>query len=182
MTTYTISDHTADEWRAKAVASRKSSLDSFDRCDTDGFLSQWASDSMASTYYRLAEYADEGGDVQEIRWPMWQDPSGNWVPVDEFSYVQGQYGESVRIYLKRNHVDGEDHGRVIWWNPSRANKATTARRNDEKKGLRWALVAARVEAYTYSAGMHVGLALRAVTEDRSSIIKVVNDAHYVDYN
>lgn len=39
MTTYTISDHTAAEWRAMAQDSRNRSHESYERCDTDGFLS-----------------------------------------------------------------------------------------------------------------------------------------------
>ncbi|UMO76152.1 hypothetical protein SEA_AMOK_29 [Gordonia phage Amok] len=173
MTVYTISDHTADEYRAMAQRNREQSAESFDRCDTDGFLSQWAHDSLAHTYRTLADWAEEGGDVQEIAWPMILDDEGNWRWVDEFRYVKGQYGESVRIW--------HDH-KVHWWNPSRARKAATARRNDEKKGFRWALVKATVEAYTYSAGMHVGLALRPVTDDSSSILETVNEANYHDYN
>ncbi|WGH21011.1 hypothetical protein SEA_AZIRA_5 [Gordonia phage Azira] len=171
MTTYTISDHTADEYRAMAQRERQSSYDSFERCDTDGFLSQWAHDSMARTYLTLAGWAEDGGDVQTIAWPMILDDEGNWLWVDEYRFVSGQYGDSVRIWH-----DGKAH----WWNPSRARKAATAQRNDEKKGFRWALVKAKVEAYTYSAGMSVGLALRPVTDDSTSIIETVDAANYTD--
>ncbi|QWY84902.1 hypothetical protein SEA_MSCARN_31 [Gordonia phage MScarn] len=169
MTVYTISDHTADEYRAMAQDERNRSAESFDRCDTDGFLSQWAHDSMAHNYRHLADLVDNGGDVQEIAWPMILEDEGNWRWVDEFRYVKGQYGESVRIW--------HEH-KVHWWNPSRARKAEVARRNDEKKGFRWALVKATVEAYTYSAGMNVALALRPVTDDSSSILETVKDANY----
>lgn len=169
MTVYTISDHTADEYREMAQRERHLSAESFDRCDTDGFLSQWAHDSMARTYLTLANWTEDGGDVQEIAWPMILDDEGNWRWVDEFRYVKGQYGESVRIW--------HEH-KVHWWNPSRARKAEVARRNDEKKGFRWALVKATVEAYTYSAGMNVALALRPVTDDSSSILETVKDANY----
>ena len=171
MTTYTISDHTADEYRKMAQGCRDRSAESWERSDTDGFLSQWASDSMARQYDNLADWAENGGDVQEISWPMILDDEGNWRWVDEFRFVSGQYGESVRIWHE---------GTVHWWNPSQARKAVIARRNDEKKGFRWARVMANVEAYTYSAGMHVGLALRPVTDDSSSLIETVNDADYSD--
>lgn len=172
MTVYTISDHTADEYRAMAQQCRDTSARSWDNSDTDGFLSQWANDSMARQYSQLAELAESGGDVQEIAWPMILDEEGNWRWVDEYRFVSGNYGESVRIWHDRQ---------VHWWNPSRARKAATAQRNDEKKGFRWALVKANVEAYTYSVGYYVGLALRPVSDDSSSLIETVKEADYSDH-
>lgn len=48
---------------ALAHRSRQQSLDSFDRCDTDGFMSQWAADSMASEYRAWADLVEQGGMV-----------------------------------------------------------------------------------------------------------------------
>lgn len=50
--------------RAMAAASRQRSSDSFDRCDTDGFLSQWANDITAQQLTRQAEIAEAGGKAQ----------------------------------------------------------------------------------------------------------------------
>lgn len=50
--------HTADELRAMARASRQASADSFDRCDTDGFLSQWASDVTATEHELTARLVE----------------------------------------------------------------------------------------------------------------------------
>jgi hypothetical protein len=65
-----INGRTADEWAALAAKyrqdarlARQASADSFERCDTDGFLSQWASDTIAREYDRKAEWADEHGFV-----------------------------------------------------------------------------------------------------------------------
>lgn len=66
MSTYTISDHTAAEYTAMAEDCIRREQESWERSDTDGFLSQWASNSMARTYRTLARLAANGGDVQEI--------------------------------------------------------------------------------------------------------------------
>jgi hypothetical protein len=47
--------------RAYAEARRQSSRESFERCDTDGFLSQWASDLTASLYDLQAHVAESNG-------------------------------------------------------------------------------------------------------------------------
>ena len=59
-TTTTYEGRTAEEWREQARASRKRSADSFERCDTDGFMSQWASDLTAREYELKAELAETG--------------------------------------------------------------------------------------------------------------------------
>lgn len=51
---------TGDELREMASESARRSRDSFDRCDTDGFLSQWASDTTARLYRHAADLADNG--------------------------------------------------------------------------------------------------------------------------
>lgn len=172
MSRYTISDHTADEWREMARECRQRSADSFDRCDTDGFLSQWASDSLANTYRYLAELAEGSGDVQVITWPMMATPSGDWVPVPEWRWVKGNFRSSVRVW------DGTN---VHWWNPSQARKAATAQRNDEKKGFRWGQALAHVHVQTRSAGsFHLVNVLVTDTDSSESIVEVINTAHYMD--
>lgn len=52
---------TAAEYRALAAGNHKNAEDSFDRCDTDGFLSQWASGVVAREYEYLADLAEAGG-------------------------------------------------------------------------------------------------------------------------
>jgi hypothetical protein len=51
----------ADELRRKAADHRSDAAASFERCDTDGFLSQWASDINARAADRNADIADHGG-------------------------------------------------------------------------------------------------------------------------
>jgi hypothetical protein len=47
--------------RAEAAQHDQDAADSFDRCDTDGFVSQWASGQMADLRRREAELAEHGG-------------------------------------------------------------------------------------------------------------------------
>lgn len=45
---------------AAAAANRREAVESFDRCDTDGFLSQWASNCTANDRESEARLADNG--------------------------------------------------------------------------------------------------------------------------
>lgn len=59
--THSAETMTADELRAAARDARQSSAESWQRSDTDGFLSQWASDANAREYDARAELVDNGG-------------------------------------------------------------------------------------------------------------------------
>jgi hypothetical protein len=51
---------TADEYRKLAADSRRRSAESFERCDTDGFVSQFCADRQANLYEVLADLAEAG--------------------------------------------------------------------------------------------------------------------------
>jgi hypothetical protein len=51
----------ARELREQAARARQQEQESFDRCDTDGFLSQWASSITAAEKDREADLANRGG-------------------------------------------------------------------------------------------------------------------------
>jgi hypothetical protein len=51
----------ADKLDAQAAEARKRAEDSFQRCDTDGFLSQWASSMTSDLNRRKAEILRNGG-------------------------------------------------------------------------------------------------------------------------
>ncbi len=51
----------AKKFRESAAGSLKRSRDSFERCDTDGFLSQWANDITARELERKADILEAGG-------------------------------------------------------------------------------------------------------------------------
>lgn len=52
---------TAEQHREAAEAARKSAAESFERCDTDGFLSQWASGLTAQKHDAEARLLEAGG-------------------------------------------------------------------------------------------------------------------------
>jgi hypothetical protein len=57
----TVAERTAEELRADAARAEQSAIDSFERSDTDGFLSQWASGISARLYRAQADLLDKGG-------------------------------------------------------------------------------------------------------------------------
>lgn len=57
---------TAEELKAMAGAERQEAEDSFQRCDTDGFLSQWANGLTAELYSRQAEIVKNNGKADFI--------------------------------------------------------------------------------------------------------------------
>jgi hypothetical protein len=77
--------------RELATARDAKAVESFDRCDTDGFVSQWADGLMAQEHRLAAEIADNGGRAQ---FPALFDLDGNLVAAklitmeDRYSYGQ----------------------------------------------------------------------------------------------
>lgn len=57
-----------EELRQEAVELRASARESFERCDTDGFLSQWADGINARLAEAKADIADAGGTALFARW------------------------------------------------------------------------------------------------------------------
>lgn len=123
-TEFVFAGKTASEWREMAKGCRKESFDSFERCDTDGFLSQWANDTMARRYEHCAQVAEDGGNI-------WTsaifDLEGNFVTAD---YREGQFGWYYLVPQK--FVDA---GIKRFTTTSSANKATTRAKNNAKKGI-----------------------------------------------
>lgn len=56
-----IENMTAEQCRAAARECEQRAIDSFDRCDTDGFLSQWASGLTAQMHRLQAQVVEAGG-------------------------------------------------------------------------------------------------------------------------
>lgn len=61
MNEYTIDGRTAAEWEKLAQESEQRGADSFERSDTDGFLSQWASAAIAREYRAKADLCRDNG-------------------------------------------------------------------------------------------------------------------------
>lgn len=83
---------TAEELRAQAAACSRASQESFDRCDTDGFLSQWASDITASKLLTQAQLVEQGG-IDHFTTLV--DQEGNLVPVKK---INTRYGLSYAVF------------------------------------------------------------------------------------
>lgn len=120
----------AAELREMAKGKDRDAADSFDRCDTDGFLSQWASGITAEKYRLRADVAENGG--------MWSfsalfDLEGNLVPAKE---VYGQYGAFWSL------LDDEGNRTGATFNESQAQSEKVRDRNNAKKGFYFGAVLA----------------------------------------
>lgn len=124
----------ADRLRAEARQHEQNAYDSFERCDTDGFLSQWASGRMAGLDYLAADIAEAGG-LWEFRGLF--DLNGTLVPAVR---VQGQWGWSWKLLNERGRCAG-------WFNESRAKSEERRTAAHAKKGyyVGTVRVAARAE-------------------------------------
>lgn len=112
--------HTAAEWRAKATRSEQDAHDSFERCDTDGFLSQWASNQMATRYLAIARATERGGRIEHTA----------FIDIETGEMIRGRWRET-------QHGAGyaPEHGGK-WIFPSNAKNEATRERNNAKKGVR----------------------------------------------
>lgn len=83
----TMTDTTAAEYLSKANQHEQDAIDSFDRCDTDGFVSQWASGVMAAEARLNAHLANQDG---KSEFPALFDLAGNLIAA---KLVTTRYGE-----------------------------------------------------------------------------------------
>src|SRR5574341_194423 len=122
---------TPEQWRAMAAESRKRSADSWERSDTDGFLSQWASDTVAREYEAWAELAESN---YQAEFPALFDLDGN--PLDA-RQIESRYGW---CWLIKN-----SDGTVKFFNESQARSGKRRLATDMGKGFRLGTVSR--EAY-----------------------------------
>jgi hypothetical protein len=127
-----MSDYASDfegkspaELREYARKCRIRAIESWERSDTDGFLSQAASTVTAEIYETQAAIVDTGG---RRPFPALFDLEGNQVPAVRF---EGQYGMAWKLL----DPHAPDSRRVLgYFNESKARKPGVARMNDAKKG------------------------------------------------
>lgn len=142
---------TADEHRAAAAQHRTDAAESWERSDTDGFLSQWASGINARERDLAAEIADNGGRAQ---FPALFDLDGNLVAAklvdveDRF-----QYGRKVSKWIVLAD-DDPDSRAVKWINAFPARKSTMT-----KHGFVEGYVLAPARAATAGSGTGLSGAL-----------------------
>ncbi|MHB9861915.1 hypothetical protein [Streptomyces sp. YIM S03343] len=132
---------TPDEHRETAAAYATARQESYDRCDTDGALSQWAYGLNEAKHHLAAQIAEQGG--------TWEfaglfDLNGNPVPAVR---VQGRYGWAWKLL--------DDNGRTTaWFNESKAKDDTRRTAAHARKGYYVGTV--RVPAYADLAAGGIG--------------------------
>lgn len=84
-----------------AIQKEQDAHDSFDRCDTDGALSQWASGINAQRLYMEADIAENGG-LWEF--PALFDTEGNLVPA---KLIDGKFGDCWMLLDSEGQATGE---------------------------------------------------------------------------
>lgn len=100
-----------DELRRQASAHEQEKVDSFERCDTDGFLSQWAHGCLAAEKRFAAEIADNGG---VWTFPVLLTLEGEFVPAIP---IRAKYGMCWMLL----DADGNSLGQFVPYRPKRAD-------------------------------------------------------------
>lgn len=130
---------TAEELRAQAARHEQDAADSFERCDTDGFVSQWASGLNAQVARANADIAEAGG-----------------VATFERLYLRRLDGERVdarRVKTRfglRWRIDETDE-----WLPYRPARASTLEKRGYVEETEYAVAPAK--AQTWAPGNARGL-------------------------
>lgn len=114
----------ADSYREQAKASRQRSYESYQRSDTDGFLSQWASNITADELEMKAELIENGGVIETS---ALFDLDGNLIFAKE---IETRFGWSWMI-LDPENPKGQAKA---WFNPSKAKSESTRRKTNAAKG------------------------------------------------
>jgi hypothetical protein len=137
-----IMSDTATELRERAAYHARAAQDSFDRSDTNGFLSQWASDLTAQKLRKQADILDQGGRAE---FPALFDVAGNLVPA---KLVHARYGPSWGL------LPGDDPQAPFtgWFSPSRAKSDDRRIANDLRKGYTVGTVLAPAKAVIHTSG------------------------------
>lgn len=112
---------TAAEWLELAADCTRREQESWERSDTDGFLSQWASQKMAQRYRTLAEIAEDGG-LYELS--FLGDTEGN--RIEGARYVETRYGWSW--------VYDTEAGETVWFRESNHSNPEVAKKRNLAKG------------------------------------------------
>lgn len=151
-----IGDYTADELREAAAERERSAQESWERSDTDGFLSQWASGLTAQLYRTQATLADGDGTDE---FPAVFTTDGERVPARQ---VRTRYGTKWAVFASAEEFDSYNGDIIAWlsW-PETARQAA----NLAKKGYRIGYVRAKARAVIKGTG--TGLSGQAwVTTER----------------
>ena len=127
---------TASALREQAARQDRAAAESFDRCDTDGFLSQWASGLTAQKLRLEAEIVENGGKAE---FPALFDADGNLVPA---KLVDTRYGLAWCL-IDENNVHGPALG---WFHSSKHRDDAKRIAANLRKGFRLGRVMAPARA------------------------------------
>jgi hypothetical protein len=153
----------AQRLRAEAAASARRSAESWERSDTDGYLSQWASNSMARRYRMCAELCDNHGLAEHT---ALFDLDGNLVSTRK---VDGPYGWS---WLTTDaHVNA---GGRRFVKPSKARDPQTRYDNLRKKGYTLGTIRVRSGVFPRSGGIQVIDCIEALKDATPEIVRADN--------
>lgn len=127
---------TATELRAQAAAYTAQAHKSFEECDTDGFMSQWASGLLAQEKRVQADLEEDGG---RAVFPALFTTDGQLVAAKR---IETRHGWAWALL-----ASDDPHSRIIgWFNPSKAKGAQNARRRDAARGYYVGYVKAHAKA------------------------------------
>ena len=93
--------------RTEAAQHEQDAADSFERCDTDGFMSQWASGCNAAKKRLQADIEDNGGRAEV---PALFDLNGNLIPA---KLIDARYGTTWGIFKSWDDLNGS--GEIVRW-------------------------------------------------------------------
>jgi hypothetical protein len=133
---------TPQQLRDQAKAARKRAYESFIECDTDGFLSQWASNITADELEMKADLLEKDN-LHEFT-ALFDSVTGDLIP--DAREVETRFGWAWVHTV---------NGRSQWFNPSKAKDPEVRRRNNAKKGyyLGRVLAKARVKIIASGTGL-----------------------------
>lgn len=113
---------TAEQWHDEARDCMRREQESWERSDTDGFLSQWALQKMAQRYETLAKIVEQGGcwEIAKLA-----DVDGN--VIEHARYIETKYGWTW--------VYDDADGNAVWCRESSHSNREIARQRDLAKGF-----------------------------------------------
>jgi hypothetical protein len=135
-----MTNTTSDEYRAKAKKHEDDAAESFNRCDTDGFASQWASGVCAAEARLNAWLADRGG---KDDFAALFDLAGNLIAA---KLITTKYGLSWGIL-----ATDDPSSRVVRWIGADPKRESTMRNKGFYEGT------VRCPAYVAFSGSGTGL-------------------------
>lgn len=157
---------TPAELRAEAQRADQAAADSFERSDTDGFLSQWASSITARKLRAQAELAEAGG-LTETSALFNLDGT-----VASTHQGEGQWGP----YWVLNDAAAERYGKRFY-SPSRARSMATRRANNRRKGF----TVGRVSVRGYVTITGSGTGMSGAASAYVTTLPVIDDLRSGDY-